>query len=196
MNITVVMSNRSKSSASNSQLKNSTRSSSNSSGQHPQSIQKSLNSLTLGVKDGGIAQRRISSVSRISTRTNSRQTTTQLTREHPTTTIEDVGAGDNEQAPTNENLNTSTTSTATESMDTSENQTTVSIDATPTMNTVRQTKATMKRDQLVEQFFVKLNTGGFNCKLCQGTQNERKVSKHFSRSKQKYATTDSLMASS
>ena len=40
---------------------------------------------------------------------------------------------------------------------------------------VRTKKGSIGKHQLVEQFFKRLNTGGFSCKLCEGSDQEQKV---------------------
>ena len=92
------------------------------------------------------------------------------------------GEGESQQTTL---LNTSTTSAATEDMDTNPHQ--EDGDGSGQVNTdVTVTKGTIRKSQLIEQFFTRLDTGGFLCKLCKGSAHEQKVStlgfaKHFLR---------------
>lgn len=179
LNSVVVMSNRLALSSSNSQLRHSTRSSSNSSSRRSQSTQKGLSPLPPGVKDGGVSQRRSASASRITTQTQSKRTTPLSAQNHAGTDMVNTAVDTNVGIQTDENLDTSTASVATEEMDTSPQQTTTLNDATPVTNNTRSSKGTINKDQLVEQFFIRLNTGGYYCKLCQGTKDQDKVSKSY-----------------
>ena len=170
------MSNRSTASSSNSQLRNSTRSSSNSSNRHQQSIQNSMNSLTLGVKDGRVSQRRSGPSSRISVQSQPRRTTPLLERRNVKNDVTSIADDTTNQDKNHEQLNTSTTSTATDQMDTSDQQKTISNESTTNNKNARSTKGSITKDKLIERFFTRLNTGGYVCKLCQGTKDEQKVS--------------------
>ena len=104
-----------------------------------------------------------------------------LTQSQPSTTpnpvrssisFVNVGEGESEQASV---LNTSTTSAATEDMDTNPHQD--NGDGSGQVNAdVTVTKGSIGKSQLIEEFFTRLDTGGFLCKLCRGSAHEQKVS--------------------
>lgn len=173
------MSSRSTLSSSRSHLRNSTSSSSNSSGHRPRSINKALDSITPGVKDSSGSQHRSGSISRIMTQTQSKRTIPLVAQNDTGTDIVNTAADTNIEEQNVENLNTSTGSVATEEMETSPREKKTFNDSTPVIKNARQTKGTINKDQLVDQFFVRSNTGGYYCKLCQGTKNEHKVSKSY-----------------
>ena len=82
------------------------------------------------------------------------------------------GEGESEQTST---LNTSTTSAATEDMDTNEQQS--NDDGSGQVTTdVAVKKGSVGKSELIEQFFTRLGTGGFLCKLCKGSSLEQNVS--------------------
>ena len=74
-----------------------------------------------------------------------------------------------------DHLNTSFASTATDNMDLLQQQdvngcTTASID-----NNGRDNGVTIKKHQLINQYFTKTDTDGYYCKLCNGTEDSKKV---------------------
>lgn len=153
--------------------RNARRSSSSASGGYRQSVQSSISSLSLGVREGGVSQRRTTSTARSSTQSQATATPSlgrKTRRNNPSDTTNALG---HVNQPVDV-LNTSTTSTATEEMNTSTNARGLNH-STVVVGTTVAKKGTVKKDELIKQFFERLHTGGYLCKLCAGTKDEQKV---------------------
>ena len=131
-----------------------------------------MSSLNLGVRAGGVSQRRTTSTARSSTQSQATATPSlgrQTRRNNPSDT---TNAADHENQSV-DILNTSTTSTATEEMNISTNAR--GLNHSMVVGTTVAKKGTVKKDELIKQFFERLHTGGYLCKLCAGTKDEQKV---------------------
>ncbi|CAF1174824.1 unnamed protein product [Rotaria magnacalcarata] len=143
-----------------------------------QSRKTPMDSSASGVKNGGISRRRSAPGSRYSRglQTQSKVTTAQRSTSNSGGHIRINDEGDDEDENVDQyidQLNISSTSTATENMEVSqqhdEDHPIASIDSN------NQNRRTIKKNELLNQHFTKLNTGGYYCKLCVGSKNSNKV---------------------
>jgi hypothetical protein len=144
-----------------------------------QSRRNSNNSLTPGVKNGGVSRRRSAPSARHSKKSQTQTTTapsqrsrSSLGRNTMELNNEDMD-GDEEQYI--DDLNISSASATTENMDIpQQHDNDHSIEAIDSNKQIG--KTTIKKQELLNQYFTKLTTGGYYCKLCDGTKNSNKVS--------------------
>jgi hypothetical protein len=133
------------------------------------------------VQNGSISRRRSAPGAR-SLKISQARTTTAASQRSKSNVGRDIIGIDDEDDDNGsrhfDDLNTSFTSTATDNMEVSEHY----DDGHPpvTIDNINQnSKTTMKKNELINQYFTKLNTGGYYCKLCDGTKNSKKVSSHI-----------------
>lgn len=136
---------------------------------------------TSGIKSGGITRRRSTTNSRNSRSSKIRSRTATLQQRSTSnldknTTMNDDDDDDTHVGQAIEQLNISSTSIATDVMDVSpQHQNDQPV--TP-MDNNNQNERQLKKHELIKKYFTKLITGGYNCKLCEGTKNANKVCRY------------------
>ncbi|CAF3321825.1 unnamed protein product [Rotaria sp. Silwood2] len=149
-----------------------------------QSRKSPKNASTPGIKNGGISRRRSapsfhrSRNSQIQSKITTSQRSTSNSDQH---VMGSNNEGEDDNIDQNiDLLNISSASTATEYMETSQQP---DDDNSPaSAESHNRNGRIISKNELLNQYFTKLNTGGYLCKLCAGTENSNKVHKEVANS--------------
>jgi hypothetical protein len=141
-------------------------------------------SSTPGIKNGNISRRRSAPGARNSTTSKSQTTAIASQRSRSNLARHVIGNNDEDENDDeymhNDTLNISSTSTATDNMDTSQ-QHDVDQSSASVSNNIQNENPKIKKHELISKYFIKLNTGGYYCKKCDGTKKAKKVSLYILR---------------
>jgi hypothetical protein len=136
-------------------------------------------SSTPGIKNGNIPRRRSAPGARNSTTSKSQTTAIASQRSRSNLARHMIGNNDEDENDDEsmqiDTLNISSTSAATDNMDTSQ-QYDVDQSSASDNNNIQNENPKIKKHELISKYFIKLNTGGYYCKKCDGTKKAKKVS--------------------
>lgn len=139
----------------------------------------SNNSSVLGVKRGGIVRRRSApNTQRPKSNRLQTQTTTATPEPMRKNYSNEATVMYDDEKDQEDSLNLSSLSTETENIEITES-TTHTNSSVSADNTVKTKASTITKGELINEYFKKVNTGGYYCKLCIGTEFAEKVSINY-----------------